>query len=353
VYSYQRINEFPPTTRSRFPKTRDTKADQQAKLPLPNPYSEKELSKMTKPQWLVVDHIESGTVGSIYGDSGTYKTFLALDLALSVAAGVKYLNKWAVQHGPVLYLSGEGNSGIYTRIRAWLKNRDQEFPGEFYVYPAEFDLPKLTDELLAMIRRSYLIKPVLLVIDTLSTYFGDGDENNTKDMRHFTQAVRKLKAVTGAAILTLHHTGKDRTKGHRGSVVLKNDGDFLFNTKWDGGHQVTVTTEKQKDSEKLTPYQVAADVIDLPDGSDSLSLRYVGEKPVRADGSLEPDLAVTLRLVKEDGGYVTSEAVLEAWPLSVQKPDERTIKRHLKGGYDKGVLERKESATGRHSFKHK
>jgi hypothetical protein len=60
----------------------------------------------------------------------------------------------------------------------------------------------------------------MVVIDTLARSFGAGDENTVKDM---TKCIRNLDAIreaTQATILVIHHSGKDASKGARGSSAL-------------------------------------------------------------------------------------------------------------------------------------
>ena len=53
-----------------------------------------------------------------FGDSGSGKTFLALDLACHVAAGRTWFGRRVEQRG-VLYFAIEGGHGITNRIAAW------------------------------------------------------------------------------------------------------------------------------------------------------------------------------------------------------------------------------------------
>ena len=61
----------------------------------------------------------------------------------------------------------------------------------------------------------------MLVIDTLARAMAGSDENSASDV---SLVVAKCEAITmaaGAAILLVHHSGKDTSKGARGSTALK------------------------------------------------------------------------------------------------------------------------------------
>src|ERR687883_1735228 len=52
------------------------------------------------------------------GPEGTFKSFVALDLALSVAGGRPW-QEHPVHQGPVVYISAEGSAGLRNRLEAW------------------------------------------------------------------------------------------------------------------------------------------------------------------------------------------------------------------------------------------
>ena len=63
-------------------------------------------------------------------------------------------------------------------------------------------------------------KPELIIIDTLARNFGGGDENATKDMSEFIDAVDALKNRYEAATLIVHHSGHSDKQRARGNSTL-------------------------------------------------------------------------------------------------------------------------------------
>jgi hypothetical protein len=71
------------------------------------------------PEWLVHGLIEDNTLGLLFSDSESGKTFLAVDFALCVATGTPFHGKKVIRKGPVVYILGEGRNGFSRRLLAW------------------------------------------------------------------------------------------------------------------------------------------------------------------------------------------------------------------------------------------
>jgi hypothetical protein len=88
--------------------------------------------------------------------------------------------------------------------------------------------------------------------DTVSRALAGGDENGSDAMGQFVAACDAIKRHVGGALLGVHHSGKDKDRGMRGSSVLLGACDAAIRvTKTE--HIVTLKTEKQKDAEEAAP----------------------------------------------------------------------------------------------------
>ncbi len=180
---------------------------------------------------LVNGWLDQGAFSGVIGGPGVGKTFYALDMTLHIAAGQNWhgnrvppIDDYA---GPVVYVAGEGGRGIDNRIAAIRK----EMPHLTDVVEKEdlFGLLKVmmdfcgSDDAVALanVIEAKYADPSLIVIDTLAMAFGGGDENTSKDMGQFVANCRYLRAETGAHVMVVHHSGKDATKGARGSSSLR------------------------------------------------------------------------------------------------------------------------------------
>lgn len=195
-----------------------TPADPKTKL-AENTYTVEELDALPDPPWLVADVLPANGLGIIWGESGAYKTFLALDLACRVAAG---LHAWErrTEQTSVLYIAGEGAHGIRKRIRAWRTvHPDADLSALFvctYAPPLAAE-----DQMWAQGLADLASEMVcgLTIVDTVARSFGGGDENATRDMGLFVMGCDRVARATNGAVVGVHHAGHDKSR-MRGNTSL-------------------------------------------------------------------------------------------------------------------------------------
>lgn len=172
--------------------------------------------------WLVQDLFFGGDMVLAFGASGSGKSFLAVDMGLSIARGVPFLGK-ATQKGSVLYQAGEGGKGLVKRLKAYrqthnLWKEDVPFvllPERVNLFAADGGVDAFIEECQAW--KAALPVPLsLIVIDTFSTASEGADENKSADMSRMLSAGEKLQKLTGSAVMWVHHKNAsgERERGH-------------------------------------------------------------------------------------------------------------------------------------------
>ena len=175
--------------------------------------------------WLVKGLLIDGGLSAVFGSPGSSKTFMVLDLALHVAHGQDWFGK-KVATGGVVYVSGEGGGGMRLRMKAWRKEKGGPDRAPFVLVPESvnlFDDDAGAEMLIADVRAHAVAMdcPVrLVVLDTLSRMIGSGDEDKARDINVIVQRAERIQRETGAHVLVVHHSGKDRDRGMRGSNAL-------------------------------------------------------------------------------------------------------------------------------------
>jgi len=196
----------------------------------------------------------------LYGDSQTGKTFLALDMAATIATGGLWDGR-AVAAAPVLYVSAEGNGGLGKRLRALVRKYPGVTAAPIRVLRQSIDLlndqPALLERALAF-AGEHGGRLGLVVLDTLAQTIGGRDENGP-DMAGYVGRAADLAAKTGAAVLIVHHAGKDAGRGARGHSSLRGNVDAIYRVTVDDGGQRTVSAEKTRD-DTIAPWCYRLDV---------------------------------------------------------------------------------------------
>src|SRR5690606_13166068 len=219
---------------------------------------------------LVRGILGEGGLSVLYGAPGAGKSFLALDLGYAVATGQPWMGR-GTRQGPVIYAAGEGVSGLRMRGKAIAKVKRCDAPNIFFL-PHSLSTPD-EGEKMAMVLDQVTarcgVPPALLIIDTLSRFFGEGDdENSAKDMKRFVGAISALMAKCPTLhVMIVHHSGKDADKGMRGSSALQGAADTVIQCRKDGdAHRAVV--EKQKDGQDNIPLPFALDQVELGEDED-------------------------------------------------------------------------------------
>ena len=176
--------------------------------------------------WVIDNVLPEKGFAALYGPPGSYKSFIALDIAEAVATGRQWMGNQISSPGAVLYIAGEGHGGIGARIKACKINNRTKDGAQIYVIRYQLNLRSSADDfnllmesIDALIDRTG-IELRLVQIDTLARAFGGGNENDSQDMGAFIHNCGRLQRKLDCALMVLHHSGKDATKGLRGHSSL-------------------------------------------------------------------------------------------------------------------------------------
>jgi AAA domain len=169
------------------------------------------------PSWLVRGVLPQAELAVIYGESGSGKTFFALDLVAAVARGVEWRGR-RVKAGRVVYVCAEGGGGFRKRIRAYAHTHGVSAGAmQLEVISERPDLLSNDHKALA----TAIGKASIVVVDTLAQTTPGANENSGEDMGKALSHCRDINRATGALVLLIHHSGKDAARGARGWSGLK------------------------------------------------------------------------------------------------------------------------------------
>lgn len=254
--------------------------------------SVEELETRPPAQWLIGRHIPKQSVGFLAGTPGAGKTFLAIDIGLSVAYGLPDWHGDNISNeddGVVVYVSGEGGYALSARISAWRTHHSKKTPTDrFWLIEQPVNMTRAEDiEKLEKTLSERLKKPVAAIfIDTLSRVIPGADENNQADMSRFIHACDKLKLRFRCAVVCIHHMNSGGAH-MRGSTTLAGGADFIFTlSKFGNGKARKLECAKMKDGpddwKDLYSFETQ------PTTSDQVSL-----VPIRISGNSENNGGLT------------------------------------------------------------
>lgn len=183
-------------------------------------YSSKEFPDLPPITWLVQDVLPAQGLASIFGPSGSGKSFLIIDLIAAIVMGVTWFGHETLRC-KVLCLVLEGQAGFRKRIRAWEEHSGRCLPEDearFMFQPFSLNVDHDVADLAEAIKaaRGYDV----VIIDTLNRSAPNADENNSQHMGMLVSAASKLQEAIDGLVLLVHHTGKDQSRGMRGHSSL-------------------------------------------------------------------------------------------------------------------------------------
>jgi hypothetical protein len=209
-----------------------------------------------KPTIYVVKRIiERGTIALMFGDSGCGKTFLAISAAASIATGTDFFGYPVKRPGAVLYIAGEGASGLSRRFYSWeLARKISLKEAPLYRYTGAANLIDRPEELSAAIGEHIeeYGEPRLVILDTWARTMG-GDDSSPQDAAEALGALDRIRAqYLELTVLIVHHSGhmaKNRARGWSGLFAAM---DSVYRLeKFDT--QIVVTNTKQKEDAPIQP----------------------------------------------------------------------------------------------------
>lgn len=235
----------------------------------------------TKKVPIIQGLLERGTVNWVAAGSGTFKSFVTADLAFRYGSeDMDYYGR-KMTHGRALIVLAEGASGYAHRQRAWEREHDKQVKGvAFLPHAVQLGRPHEVAALIHYLKqeeeagRGY----GLVVIDTqaMSTV---GVDENTSEMNTVISQLGRIRDACNSCVVVVHHFGKDKRSGMRGSSMLYAAADTIIVTKRakDGGMVVELSTSpedggKQKDLQsesdflvlEMRSHQVDTDYFDDP-----------------------------------------------------------------------------------------
>ncbi|MCO5164807.1 MAG: AAA family ATPase [Planctomycetes bacterium] len=179
-------------------------------------------------QWLIDGLWGAQAVGIVGGNPKSFKTWLALDLALSVASGTPALGTYAVPRaGPVLLFAAEDPPAtVRSRLEGVAASRGLDLAAlPIHVVLASSLRLDEADDQARLSDAVDLYRPLLLVLDPFVRLHRI-DENSAREVSGVLAYLRDLQRSRGVAVLVVHHARKAGAGAAQAGLSLRGSGDF-------------------------------------------------------------------------------------------------------------------------------
>ena len=274
----------------------------------------------TEPDWIVEGILMRGAVTFLTGESGSFKTFLALDLAnkltntesdrwlahiidrksrsqfqedaelyqalanaqrqMTPREFEEFAEQVQTDQGAfrVLYVMAESTASAGHRQEAWMQTTRLATSPHFWMLTQSINIATELEWLVDFWEGDEGDLIDVIIVDTFSANTPGVDENSKQSLDPTLQALRRMKE-RNKAVLVLHHGTKDGKNSYRGHSSIENDTDIRFVTEREGkGEIITLKSDRQKEYEDWLPYQVKVPVVALTDEQGNPRMRRSGER---------------------------------------------------------------------------
>ena len=238
-----------------------------------------DLAALPPQQWCIRGVLPASGLAGLYGPSASGKSFLAFDMAATIAEGGRWFG-CRVEAAPVVYVALEGEAGFKLRALAWEVHKGRTLPAGLHMVLQPFKLTEPQD-----VRDLAAVVPAgaVVFIDTLNRAAPTADENSSQDMGKILEAAKRLQRMTGGPVVLIHHTGKDAAKGLRGHSSLFAAMDSAIEVSRDGDRREwKVAKAKDGQDGDAHPFKLQIEALGVDDFGDPVT-----SCTVRADTSAD------------------------------------------------------------------
>ena len=222
-----------------------------------------DLINLRAPEFLIEGLIMDNSLAMIVGASGSYKSTLAIDIAVCLQHNIPWQNR-ATRQCNVALFNHEDGGGFRARYLSALTHYGVSTKEVYW----DWTVPNLFDkaQVNACIAEMKAKKIKVVIVDTFAHAIPGAEENSSRDMGIALSSLRSIQTELGATVLVVHHTGKDSTRGARGSSALNAAIDTELSVKA-SRDEVLIRATKQRHSSLGMPITLKPIKVDIESSS--------------------------------------------------------------------------------------
>jgi AAA domain len=239
-------------------------------------------------RWIMKGLFARGETSSWIAPPGAGKSALLTCLAVYVAASKDWRGFRCKEKCGVLYLAFERADLVKRRLAVYAKQGFKGLPiaiGDQIVDLMDSNAP---DMILAAIREAEErlgVQVGLVIIDTYAKGIavGGGDEDKARDQGRCLANLRRLQEVVNVHIAIIGHTGKDESRGARGSNAHVADTDVQVQISGDGAIKTAkVIKANDQPTGVLLQFTMRSEAMGYDEDGDEISVGVLTDEEISA-----------------------------------------------------------------------
>ncbi|WP_213290451.1 AAA family ATPase [Bradyrhizobium sp. sGM-13] len=247
-----------------------------------------------RPQWLVKRMLPLSGVALLSGQYAAGKTFVGVDLGLSLVFGRAFLGR-RVRSGGVLWIAAEGGGEVDSRVEGARAGKFQDGQaGEipFFVTepPAGLSQHNIITWLEHAVAEASLestdkfgIDLRLVVIDTLAACFNITDENDNAEAARLMKELARVGNASDVLVMPIAHHGKNAETGVRGASAYGAGADAILSVLGatdplsgkSSKRSLALTKSRRGGTGSLGSFEVRSHMLGLDEDGDPMTAGYI------------------------------------------------------------------------------
>lgn len=287
------------------------------------------------PTWLIKHVVPQAELVVMFGESGSGKSFMALDMGFHIAQGIAWREK-KVRRGKIIYIAAEGAGGFRNRLKAYALHHNLNLADiDIYIIDAapNFMLKEDALDICKAVIGLGLDDIALVIVDTFAQVMPGANENSGEDVGKALRHAKGIHKALKCTVMLVHHAGKDTTKGARGWSGLRAAADAEIEVVRSGNARA-LRLSKSKDGEDGTIFGFTLETVnlDIDEDGDMITSCVVmeaanalpGPTKVRKDlGEVEQIVNdVIQEFAKDQTSGIEAAEVIKAAALKISAPGE-------------------------------
>ncbi|MFB6449056.1 AAA family ATPase [Bradyrhizobium tunisiense] len=323
------------------------------------------VSKLTstpvRKRWLVKGIIAAGETSAWIAPPGGMKSALMAELAFCVANAEPWHDRKVDGIHCVIYFALERGDLVKRRLRAHIEraklSEDDVAEMPIFLVAETVDLmaPEAVTKVLRTIehirQEYYSADPGLLIFDTFAKLVaaGGGDEDKAKDQGKVFANVQRIKDAIGHGgphVALVGHTGKDESRGSRGSNAILGDADVMVTISGDAIKTATVTKANDMPEGPLFSFSSATHDFGTDQDGDPITVNVVSSEDIsvqiapKSEKRLNETQEAMYRLLRDAGltGLSTEDWNVKAREIGIGVKRRATLHNVRSQLCDKGLV---------------